>query len=121
MAMEFTSAANDPSLDTRVRALVDEGMIASHWKALAHYKTGELVLVYSHDELNAIDFCRREQLIGEPDATEFMRKKLSKPANKARSVPSESDAAFWLVAMFSDDQMACVAVKAKWIGSPGSA
>jgi hypothetical protein len=96
-------------------------MIASYWKASAHYKTGDLVLVYDDDEPNAIDFYRRDMLSSEPDAPEFMRKSLSKPASSARSVLSESDAAFWLVAAFSDGKMACVAVKAKRLGSPGNA
>jgi hypothetical protein len=121
MVMEFASDATDPNLDARVRALINDGMIACYWDASDHYGTGDLVLVYSDDEPDAIEFYPRELLISQPDAPDFMRKSLSEPASNARSVLSESDAAFWLIATFSDEQMACVAVKAKQMGSPGTA
>lgn len=76
MAMEIASDATDPNLDARVRALISEGMIASYWKASAHYKTSDLVLAHHDDEPNAIDFYRRDMLISELDAPEFMRRVL---------------------------------------------
>lgn len=121
MTLEISSDATDPNLDARVRSLINERLIAAYWEAAAHYKTGDLVVLYDHDEPTAIDFYRREKLIAEPDIPEFMRKSLGKPASSARSILTTSDAAFWLFASFSPEQMACVAVKAKRIGSPGNA
>jgi hypothetical protein len=122
MAMEIASDATDPALDARVRALVTEGMIAAYWDASAHYKTGDLVLVYSDVEPDAIEFYPRKLMISQPDAPDFMRKSLSEPASSARSVLNESDAAFWFIASFSaDERVTCVAVKWKRMASPGTA
>jgi hypothetical protein len=47
--------------------------------------------------------------------------KLANPASVATSRPARSDASFWLLAIFSDEEAACLAVNAKLLAPGGRA
>ena len=68
-----------------------------------------------------VSFMPRDKVVVDSGLPESLRKKLSKPARNASGRLNSSNAAFWVVAHFSDDEMACVAVKAKAIGAAGHA
>ena len=115
-------APHSTSLETRVRALINDQLFRAYWDASAHFKTRDLVLVFNPDEESEPVSCfRRDKLLGDPGLPESVRAKLRKPARDAAGQLKDSDTAFWLFAIFSDDEMACVAVKAKSVAPGGHA
>lgn len=110
------------ALESRVQELIDDRLFAAYWDAVTHYKTKDLVLIYNAEEqFDPVIAAQREELLESPGIPEALRVPLQKPASETVDVLNGSDAFFWLVAMFSDEEMACVAVNAKPIPPGDSA
>ena len=113
-------APHATDLEMRIRALIDDRLFKGYRDASAHFKTGDLVAVFNADEEpEPLSYFRRDKLVADPGLPESLREKLRKQARDATGQLKVSDTAFWFIAMFSDDEMACVAVKAKPIASAG--
>ena len=106
--------------EPRLQALVDERLFSAFWDAVAHFKTTDLVLYF--DTTRSVDPVSahvREKLVSSPEAPEFLRKKLCKPAMDAAVQLRGSATAFWLVASFPDGEMICTAIIAEPMGRSG--
>jgi len=109
------------SLEMRVRTLIDDQLFRAYWDASEHFKTRDLVLVFNAEESDPLSCFARDRLVTDPGLPESVRAKLGKPARDAAGKLGDSETAFWLFAIFSDDEMACVAVKAKPLAPGGHA
>jgi hypothetical protein len=110
-----------PDLESRARALVDEKLIRAYWEAVEHYGTRDLVLIYAvGDSRYPVRAFSREELLSStlPDD---IKAKVAAPASDASSRPASSDATFWLLAIFSDDEAACLPVNATLMAPGGRA
>jgi hypothetical protein len=110
---------NLSALESRVQALIDDRLFVAYWDAVTHYETKDLVLIFNgEDQSEPLTVAQRVELLGAPGIPEALQATLQKPASEAAKVQHGSDAFFWLVAIFPDEEMACVAVNAKPI-APG--
>jgi len=113
---------NLSALESRVQGLINDRLFAAYWDAVTHYETEDLVLIFNaEDQSDPLTAAQRVELLGAPGIPEALQATLQKPASEASSVREGSDAFFWLVAIFPDEEMACVAVSAKPIALGGSA
>jgi hypothetical protein len=118
----MNSPAQIAKLESRVNALVDDRLFKAFWDAVAHFKTNDLVLFFDESkEVDPVTAHVRDKLITAADAPESLRKKLNKPARDAAIRLTASETAFWLVVMFTDGEMASVAINAKLVGPGGNA
>lgn len=106
-----------PDLESRARALVGDKLIRAYWEAVEHYRTRDLVLIYVvGDAQYPVRAFAREELLSST-LPEDIKSKIAAAASDAAadaSPPSDSaDATFWLLAIFSDEEAACLAVHAK--------
>lgn len=109
-------------LEARVHALIDDRLFKAFWDAVAHFKSTDLVLCFDESkETDPVSIYVREKLIMANDAPDAFRKKLNKPARDAASRLTASETTFWFIPMFTDGEMACVAINAKLIGPCGTA
>lgn len=100
-------------LESRARALVDEKLIRAYRESVEHYKTSDLVLIYvAGDARYPVRAFAREELLSSTLPADI-KAKIADPASDAASPPASSDATFWLIAIFSDEEAACLAVNAK--------
>jgi hypothetical protein len=112
---------SDPDLESRAKALVDDKLIRAYWEAVEHYKTRDLVLIYAvGDTRHPVRAFVREELLSSTLPSDI-KAKVAKPASAATSRPASSDATFWLLAIFSDEEAACLAVNAKLLAPGGRA
>lgn len=114
--------AETEALETRLHSLVDERLFKAYWGAVAYFNTTDLVLCL--DESVAVDPVAvyvRERLLKAPDIPEVLRSSIAKPARDIAGHLSSTDAAFWFVPIFADDEMAYAAIRAKFIGPSGNA
>ena len=110
-----------PDLETRAKALVDDKLIRAYWEAVEHYKTRDLVLLYAvGDTRHPVRAFVREELLGSTLPADI-KSKVANPASAATSRPASSDATFWLLAIFSDEEAACLPVNAKLLAPGGRA
>lgn len=110
------------TIAARINQLVDNRLLETYQDATKHYGTADLVLVY--DEANKADpvsVYSRGALGENPELPESLASKISKPASQAKSQLNSSDAAFWLIAFFSDGEFACTAIKGKLLADSGNA
>lgn len=110
-----------PDLDTRAKALVDDKLIRAYWEAVEHYKTRDLVLIYAAgDTRYPVRVFAREELLSSTLPADI-KSRIADPASDASRRPGSSDATFWLLAIFSDEEAACLAVNAKLMAPGGRA
>jgi hypothetical protein len=113
---------NLSALESRVQGLIDDRLFAAYWDAVTHYETKDLVLIFNAEEqLDPVTAAQRVDLLEAPGIPEALQTTLQKPASEAAKVLHGSDAFFWLVAIFPDEEMACVAVNAKPMALGGGA
>lgn len=110
-----------PTLEARVRALVDDRLFQAFWDAAKHFGTRDLVLFFDDSEAEPLNISPRESLLGEAGLPESLRKNIQKPASEAAIHLKGADATFWLVAMFSDGQGATLAINATPLAPGGNA
>lgn len=109
-------------LETQVQQLVDDRLIDVYQQSVKHYGNTDLVLVFDESRaVDPVDFYERTKLVESPDMPESLKTKLSKPANEAAGSLQYSEVAFWLVVSFSNEEMACTAIKATLLGPHGNA
>ncbi len=109
-------------LESRIKALVDDRLIAAFWDAAAHFKTRDIVLVFDESqEVDPVSCLNREAFLTGTHLPDSIRIKLNRPAKDAAVHLKNSDTAFWLLAMFTDGESACVAVNAKLLAPGGNA
>ena len=110
-----------PDLESRAKALVDDKLIRAYWEAVEHYKTRDLVLICAvGDSRYPVRAFAREELLSSTLPADI-KAKVADPASGATSRPADSDATFWLLAIFSDDEAVCLAVNAKLLAPAGRA
>ena len=110
-----------PDLEGRAKALVDDKLIRAYWEAVEHYKTRDLVLIYAvGDARHPVRAFVREELLASTLPADI-KSKVANPASNASTRPASSDATFWLLAIFSDEEAVCLAVNAKLIAPGGRA
>jgi hypothetical protein len=110
-----------PDLESRARALIDDKLIRAYWEAVEHYKTRDLVLIYAvGDTRYPVRAFAREELLSSTLAADI-KAKVAAPASDATSRSASTDAAFWLLAIFSDEEAACLAVNARLLAPGGRA
>ena len=110
-----------PDLETRAKALVDDKLFRAYWEAVEHYKTRDLVLIYAvGDARYPVRAFVRDELLASSFPAD-LKAKVAAPACDASSRPASSDATFWLLAIFSDEEAACLAVNAKLMAPGGRA
>ena len=101
---------------------MDDRLFQAFWDAVAHFKTNDLVLFFNEsEEVDPISAYVRDKVIKATDIPDSIRNKLHKPARDAAIRLTDSETAFWLVAIFADDEMICTAVNAKIMGPRGNA
>jgi hypothetical protein len=110
-----------PDLESRARALVDDKLIRAYWEAVEHYKTRDLVLLYAvgNSRYPVRAFVREELLSSTLPAD--IKAIVANAASAATGRPGSTDATFWLLAIFSDEEATCLAVNAKLLASGGRA
>lgn len=114
-------AANG-NLDARVRSIVDDRLFSAFWSAVQHFKTRDLVLIFDTSlKVDPVTALPRSRLADDPNSPLVFRQKLVKPAVEAATELTDSETAFWLVAFFSDEETAIVAVNAKLLAPGGHA
>lgn len=102
------------TLESRVQDLIDDRLFMAYWDCVSHYETTDLVLFFNTEEpSDPVSASPRLQVLAQADVPESLRAIVQKPASQAAVEPDGSNASFWLVAVFPDDEMACVAVNAK--------
>lgn len=100
-------------LESRAKALVDEKLIHAYWEAVEHYRTRDLVLLYAvGDTRYPVRAFVRAELVAS-SLPDDIKAKVAGPASDATDQPGSSDATFWLLAIFSDEEAACLPVNAK--------
>ena len=110
-----------PDLESRAKALVDDKLIRAYWEAVEHYKTRDLVLIYAvGDSRYPVRAFAREELLSSTFPSDI-KAKVANPASDASTRPASGDATFWLLAVFSDEEAACLAVNAKLMAPGGRA
>ena len=110
-----------PDLESRAKALVDDKLIRAYWEAVAHYTTRDLVLIYAvGDSRYPVRAFAREELLSSTLPADIKAKVAQAPSN-ATPRPASSDATFWLLAIFSDEEAVCLAVNAKLMAPGGRA
>ena len=110
-----------PDLESRAKALVDDKLIRAYWEAVEHYKTRDLVLIYAvGDSRYPVRVFAREELLSSTLPSDI-KAKVANPASEAASRASSGDVTFWLLAIFSDEEAACLAVTAKLLAPGGRA
>ena len=110
-----------PDLESRARALVDHKLIRAYWEAVEHYGTRDLVLIYSvGDSRYPVRAFAREELLSSTLPADI-KAKVAAPASDAASRPAGSEATFWLLAIFSDEEAACLAINTKPMARGGRA
>jgi hypothetical protein len=112
---------SQPDLESRAKALVDDKLIRAYWEAVEHYGSRDLVLIYAvGDTRYPVRAFVREELLSST-LPEDIKAKVAAPASDASPRPADSDATFWLLALFSDEEAACLAVNAKLMAPGGRA
>lgn len=112
---------SDPDLEGRAKALVDDKLIRAYWEAVEHYKSKDLVLIYAvGDRRYPVRAFAREELLASSFPADI-KAKMAGPASDASSRPASTDAAFWLLAIFSEEEAVCLAVNAKLLAPGGHA
>jgi len=110
---------SDPDLESRAKALVDDKLIRGYWEAVEHYQTRDLVLIYAvGDTRHPVRAFAREELLSSTLPADI-KAKVANAASTATSRPDGTDASFWLLAIFSDEEAACLAVNAKLLAPGG--
>jgi hypothetical protein len=110
-----------PDLESRAKALVNDKLIRAYWEAVEHYKTRDLVLLYAvGDAQYPVRAFVREELLASTLPSDI-KAKVADPASDSTSRPASSDATFWLLAIFSEEEAACLAVNAKLLAPAGRA
>ena len=108
-------------LDTRAKALVNDKLIRAYWEAVEHYKTRDLVLLYAvGDAKYPVRAFVREELLSS-SLPEDIKARVATPASDASKSAGGGDATFWLLAIFSDEEAACLPVNAKLMAPGGRA
>ena len=108
-------------LDTRAKALVNDKLIRAYWEAVEHYKTRDLVLIYAvGDATYPVRAFVREELLSSTFPAD-LKAKVANPASDSSSRPAGSDATFWLLAIFSDEEAVCLPVNATLLAPGGRA
>lgn len=108
-----------PDLESRAKALVDDKLIRAYWEAVEHYKTRDLVLMYAvGDSRYPVRAFAREELLSSSLPADI-KAKVADPATPAGTDASGGEATFWLLAVFSDEEAVCLAVKAKLLAPGG--
>jgi hypothetical protein len=101
--------------------LIDDKLIRAYWESVEHYKTRDLVLLYAvEDSRHPVRAFVREELLASTLPADI-KAKVADPASDATSRPASSDATFWLLAIFSEQEAACLAVNAKLMAPGGRA
>lgn len=114
-------AMNPSDLDTRAKALVDDKLIRAYWDAVEHYKTRDLVLIYAvGDATYPVRAFVREELLASSFPAD-LKAKVANPASDSSSRPAGSDATFWLLAIFSEEEAVCLPVNATLLAPGGRA
>jgi glutamate synthase domain-containing protein 2 len=114
--------SHNEELESRIHSLVDERLFRVFWDGVAHFKTNDLVLFFDEtEEVDPVTIFSREKMLSEDNVPASLRTKLNKPARGADLDLTSSDTAFWLVAIFAQGGMACVAISAKPIAPGGQA
>ena len=110
-----------PDLESRARALVDDKLIRAYWEAVEHYRTRDLVLIYAvGDTRYPVRAFAREELLSSSFPAD-LKAKVANAASEATTRSASGDATFWLLAIFSDEEAACLAVNAKLVAPGGRA
>lgn len=110
-----------PDLETRAKALVDDKLIRAYWEAVEHYKTRDLVLLYAvGDSTYPVRAFVREELLSSTLPADI-KAQVATPASDASKSAGGGDATFWLLAIFSDEEAACLPVNAKLMAPGGRA
>lgn len=108
-------------LESRARALVDDKLIRAYWEAVEHYRTRDLVLIYAvGDSRYPVRAFVREELLSSTLPADI-KVKVSAPASDESGRQASSDTTFWLLAIFSDEEAACLAINATLIAPGGRA
>ncbi|HEY8360664.1 MAG TPA: hypothetical protein VIL30_24675, partial [Ramlibacter sp.] len=103
------------------KALVDDKLIRAYWEAVDHYKTRDLVLLYAAgDSKYPVRAFVREELLASTLPSDI-KARMVNPASDASTRPASTDATFWLLAIFSDEEAACLAVNAMLLAPGGRA
>jgi hypothetical protein len=110
-----------PTVEDRVRALVDDRLFKAFWEGAAHFGTRDLVMFFDESDEEPVNISPRLPLLAEAGLPENLRSKIQKPASEAAVQLKGADTAFWLMAMFADGKAACVAINAKPLARGGTA
>jgi len=106
----------------RINQLIDDNLIEAYQSSVKHFGSKDLVLVFDESKNNdPIDVYERNKLIENPNIPDFLKNKLSKPAQESSGKLNYSEVAFWLVVFYSDGESECTAVKRTLMAPSGNA
>lgn len=110
------------ALEARIRAMIDDQLIASYWDATKHFGTTDLVIIFDESEKShPVSASSRMKLLASPNVPEALTSRIARPAVEAAKMLTASQAAFWLVVFFEDGESGTVAVNAKLLAPGGHA
>ena len=108
-------------LMARAQQLVDDSLIRAYWDAVGRIGTTDLVLYLDTEEgPDSLRTFSREELVADPEAPDFFKQKVSKPARDTAKQLKDGETAFWFMASFPDG-IGCVSVIAQRMSPGGSA
>ncbi|MEK7992358.1 MAG: hypothetical protein AAB403_01000 [Planctomycetota bacterium] len=110
------------ALEHRVQALIDDRLFKAYWDAVSHFQTKDLVLIFNEEEeVDPVFAYMRERIRSSTELPDLVKAKLQKPASDVAVELKSSEASFWLIVLFSDEEAACVAINGKAIAPGGHA
>lgn len=110
------------TLERRAHALIDDRLFKAYWDAVSHFQTKDLVLIFNEEEeIDPVFAYERERILSSTEFPDRVKAKLQKPASDVATEIKSSEASFWLIAIFSDEETVCVAVNGKAIAPGGHA
>ena len=105
----------------QLRGLLDfDCMCEEFWKGVEHWGTTDLVLFYDMTD-DSLSVLVREQLVTDPEAPDFLKLKVSKPAKEAAVELKDASTAFWLAVSLPNGGMIISAVIAQRLAQGGVA
>lgn len=99
------------TLESRVKALVNDDLFTTFWDAADFFKTEDLVLFYdTNKDEDPITAYVRDKFLSSSNVPVSLKDKFAKPAMETIVDVKSGETAFWLLAAFSEGELASAAI-----------
>jgi hypothetical protein len=109
-------------LEARARQVIDDHLFEAFWESVDHLGTTDLVLCLDTTvPEKTLQVFVREQLIQDPEAPAFLKRKFARPAREVARKMKDASTSFWLMIAFPDEQVLVLALHARQMSPGGQA